>query len=178
MIPHGEGSVGQVSGTHDAIRRVVEAFERSDWTEIDVRAGEVRVHLAAGTGTDAGVALRSERAADPTAGPGAARDLGPAPTQGDDAPPPPFAAPDGAHVVTAPSPGIFWRSPEPGAPPFADVGDTVTDSSTLCIVEVMKLMNHLKSGVAGEVVAVYPRDGVAVRKGEPLFAVVPSGPST
>lgn len=167
-----------MSGTHDAIRRVVEAFERSDWTEIDVRAGDVRVHLAAGTATDARVADRPDPAARQGGGPGAVRDVAPEPARESGTPSPPPIAPDGAHVVTAPSPGIFWRSPEPGAPPFADVGDSVTAASTLCIVEVMKLMNHLKSGVAGEVVAVYPRDGVAVRKGEPLFAVVPSGPST
>jgi biotin carboxyl carrier protein len=76
--------------------------------------------------------------------------------------------------VVAPSPGIFWRSPEPGAPPFADVGDTIDASATVCIVEVMKLMNHLKAEVGGTVVAVYGVNGVAVQKGEPLFAIAPS----
>ena len=73
--------------------------------------------------------------------------------------------PTGAHVVVSPSPGILWRSPEPGAPPFADVGDVVDASATVCIVEVMKLMNHVKAGVSGEVVAVYVENGVAVQKG-------------
>ncbi len=67
------------------------------------------------------------------------------------------ALPAGAHVVVSPSPGIFWRSPEPGAPPFADIGDVVDASATVCIVEVMKLMNHVKAGVSGEVVAVLRR---------------------
>jgi biotin carboxyl carrier protein len=79
-------------------------------------------------------------------------------------------------VVVSPSPGIFWRSPEPGAPPFADVGDTIDASATVCIVEVMKLMNHLKADVDGTVVAVYGVNGVAVEKGQPLFAIAPSTP--
>ena len=86
--------------------------------------------------------------------------------------------PAGAHVVVSPSPGILWRSPEPGAPPFADVGDVVDASATVCIVEVMKLMNHVKAGVSGEVVAVYVENGVAVQKGEPLFAIAPSESSS
>jgi acetyl-CoA carboxylase biotin carboxyl carrier protein len=81
----------------------------------------------------------------------------------------------GAHVVVSPSPGILWRSPEPGLPPFAEVGDTVDASSTVCIVEVMKLMNHVKAGVAGEVLNVYGANGASVHKGEALFAIAPSG---
>ena len=73
--------------------------------------------------------------------------------------------------MVAPSPGIFWRSPEPGLPAFADVGDVVEASATVCIVEVMKLMNHVKAGVSGEVVAVYCDNGVAVQKGQALFAI-------
>ncbi|RPI05274.1 MAG: acetyl-CoA carboxylase, biotin carboxyl carrier protein, partial [Actinobacteria bacterium] len=83
-----------------------------------------------------------------------------------------------AHVVVSPSPGIFWRSPEPGLPPFADLGLSVDASATVCIVEVMKLMNHVKAGVSGDVVAVYCDNGVAVRKGQALFAIAPPRSST
>ena len=62
-------------------------------------------------------------------------------------------------------------------PPFADVGHTVEASATLCIVEVMKLMNHVKASVSGEVVAVYCENGVAVQKGQALFAIVPADAS-
>ena len=86
--------------------------------------------------------------------------------------------PTGAHVVVSPTFGIFWRSPEPGLPPFADLGHTVEASATVCIVEVMKLMYHVKADVSGEVVAVYAENGVAVQKGQALFAIVPSGSST
>jgi acetyl-CoA carboxylase biotin carboxyl carrier protein len=152
-----------VSSSFDAISRVVAAFERSDWTEIDVRAGDVRVHLATGSVTS-GVAT--------TLGTNDSSDTNDTNDTADTADTGPMA-PEGAHVVAASSPGIFWRSPEPGAPHFADVGDTVDVGTTVCIVEVMKLMNHLKAGVAGTVVAVYGRNGEAVQQGEPLFAIAP-----
>lgn len=157
-----------VSSSLDAIRQVVAAFERSDWTEIDVRVGDVRVHLATGTPPDVAPASAP-------AGPAVVTSAAPVPVHdsasgpGEPAPPP-----AGAHLVLSPSPGIFWRSPEPGAPPFADIGQTIDAATTMCIVEVMKLMNHLKAGIGGTVVAVYGRDGVAVERGEPLFAIAPS----
>ena len=75
----------------------------------------------------------------------------------------------------SPSPGIFWRSPEAGLPPFADAGHPGVAAATVCIVEVMKLMNHVKAGVSGVVVAVYVENGAAVHKGQALFAIAPSG---
>ena len=74
--------------------------------------------------------------------------------------------------MTSPSPGIFWRAPEPGSAPFTDIGQTVEPAATLCIIEVMKLMHHVKAGVDGQVVAIYVKNGAAVAKEEPLFAVV------
>ena len=81
------------------------------------------------------------------------------------------AVPAGSHVVLSPSPGIFWRSPRPGAPPFADVGDDVRSGDTLCIVEVMKLMNHISSEIPGTVVGVYVENGMRVDRGTALFAL-------
>jgi len=155
-----------VSGSQDAIRRVVEAFERSDWSEIDVRFGDVRVRLA----TRADTTADATADASPVRGEPDAEAPGPSITAE-----PAASIPAGAHVVVAPSPGIYWRSPEPGAPPFADVGQVVEASATVCIVEVMKLMNHVKAGVGGQVVAVYGTDGVAVHKGQVLLAIDPAG---
>lgn len=157
----------------DAIRRVIAAFERSDWREIDVRAGDIRVHLSTErAATEPGEAFTPITSEDTAPGSEVEHVPAPAGAIESDGPSPHPAA--GADVVEAPTPGIFWRSPEPGAPPFAEVGDTIEASSTLCIVEVMKLMTHVKAGVAGEVVAVYVDNGVAVSKGAPLFAIVPT----
>lgn len=163
-----------MSSDSDAIRRVVEAFEKSTWSEIDVRVGSVRVHLRAGESTDPGLGHVSAQRVEPDARP-ELETLSRVPANpASVAPSSPLTAADlaaDAFVVRSPSPGIFWRSPQPGAPPFADVGHAVDTASTLCIVEVMKLMNHVKSGVAGTIVAVFGRDGVAVEKDEPLFAI-------
>jgi acetyl-CoA carboxylase biotin carboxyl carrier protein len=164
-----------VSSAEDAIKRVVEAFERSDWSEIDVRCGDLRVHLSAAAPADTPTAPSVGVGAEPgdaVVEPPAATPAVTLATPTDGAPP------AGAHLVISPSPGIFWRSPEPGLPPFADVGDRVDSSATVCIVEVMKLMNHVKAGVAGEVLAVYGENGAVVQTGQALFAIAPSGSST
>ena len=108
----------------------------------------------------------------------------PAPAVSDVAPPaagggasaagaPPASEPPGGHRVTAPSVGLFWRSPKPGAPPFVEVGDEVGPDDTVCIVEVMKLMNHVRAGTAGTVRAVHPENGQMVEHGDPLFTIGP-----
>lgn len=81
-----------------------------------------------------------------------------------------------AVTVLAPSLGLFWRSPKPGAPPFVEIGDTVEPDSTVCIVEVMKLMNHVKAGSAGVVTAVHAGNGDMVEYGQPLLTITPTGP--
>ena len=60
---------------------------------------------------------------------------------------------------------------EPGARPFASVGDVVKKGQVLCIIEAMKLMNEIKSDCDGEVASVYVQNGQAVQFGERLFAV-------
>ncbi|WP_420637772.1 acetyl-CoA carboxylase biotin carboxyl carrier protein [Candidatus Poriferisocius sp.] len=167
-----------MSSDLDAIARVVEAFERSDWQEIDVRSGDLRVRLSTGDGRPTSREQSSPPAATdaPTTATSSAEQPPPATDHAPstDAP----AVPAGAHVVTSPSPGIFWRAPEPGAPPFVEVGDRVDPAHTVCIVEVMKLMNHIKAGVSGQVLAVYADNGVAVAKDQPLFAVAPGSPAS
>jgi acetyl-CoA carboxylase biotin carboxyl carrier protein len=82
----------------------------------------------------------------------------------------------GAVAVAAPCPGFFWRSPRPGAPPYAEVGDDVEAGATLCIIEVMKLMNHVTAQCAGTVTEVIARNGTQVERGQPLFWLVPREP--
>ena len=76
-------------------------------------------------------------------------------------------------VVKSPIVGTFYRAPEPGAQPYADVGDTVKKGQVLCIIEAMKLMNEINSDVDGEVVKVYVENGQPVQYGERLFAIRP-----
>ena len=74
-------------------------------------------------------------------------------------------------VVKSPIVGTFYRSPEPGAPPFVDVGAAVKKGQVLCIIEAMKLMNEIDSEYDGEVVNVYVESGQPVQYGERLFAI-------
>ena len=74
-------------------------------------------------------------------------------------------------MIKAPLVGTFYAASEPGARPFANVGDTVKKDQVLCIIEAMKLMNEIKADCDGEVATVYVKNGQAVQFGERLFAI-------
>jgi len=74
-------------------------------------------------------------------------------------------------VVKSPIVGTFYRSPEPGASAFVEVGSIVKKGQVLCIIEAMKLMNEIDCEYDGEVVNVYVENGQAVQYGERLFAI-------
>jgi len=74
-------------------------------------------------------------------------------------------------VVKSPIVGTFYRSSEPSAPPFVEVGASVKKGQVLCIIEAMKLMNEIDSDFEGEIVSIYVENGQPVQYGERLFAV-------
>jgi len=74
-------------------------------------------------------------------------------------------------VVKSPIVGTFYRSPEPGADSFVEIGSTVKKGQVLCIIEAMKLMNEIDSEYDGELVNIYVENGQAVQYGERLFAI-------
>ena len=84
------------------------------------------------------------------------------------APAPPAAA---QSTLTAPTVGVFYRSPEPGAAPFVDTGDLVSPGQQVGIVEAMKLMIPVEAERGGRVVEVLCADATAVEFGAPLFAL-------
>jgi acetyl-CoA carboxylase biotin carboxyl carrier protein len=71
--------------------------------------------------------------------------------------------------------GTFYRAPQPGAPPFVEVGDVVGPGQTLCILEAMKLMNELKAEVAGVVRTICVENAEPVEYGQLLFEIEPAG---
>jgi acetyl-CoA carboxylase biotin carboxyl carrier protein len=81
------------------------------------------------------------------------------------------AAEAGLHIITSPIVGTYYRSPNPEAQSFVNVGDRVTKGKVLCIIEAMKLMNEIESDVDGVLVTIYPQNGQPVEYGEKLFAV-------
>jgi len=74
-------------------------------------------------------------------------------------------------VVKSPIVGTFYRSPEPGAASFVDIGTTVKKGQVLCIIEAMKLMNEIDSEYDGEIVNIYVENGQPVQYAERLFAI-------
>jgi acetyl-CoA carboxylase biotin carboxyl carrier protein len=76
-------------------------------------------------------------------------------------------------VVRAPMVGTFYRAPEPGAAPFVEAGQHVTADTTVCIIEVMKLMNSIPAGCTGVVTHVLVKDAEPVEYGQPLIAIRP-----
>jgi oxaloacetate decarboxylase (Na+ extruding) subunit alpha len=79
----------------------------------------------------------------------------------------------GAIAVTSPMVGIFYRSANPGSPPFVEVGDVVAAGQTLCLLEAMKLFNELKSELDGRVRAIHADNAQAVEFGTLLFEIEP-----
>ena len=104
----------------------------------------------------AGELLLDAPAAQPSAAPGAA------------------SFPAGSLLIKSPMVGTFYRAPEPGAKPFVEVGQAVDAQSTVCIIEVMKLMNSIPAGGAGTVSHILVGDGDAVEFGQVLMVVAPS----
>ena len=87
------------------------------------------------------------------------------------APATPAAVVPQGHVVTSPMVGSFYRAPSPGADAFVQVGDTVKEGQTLCIIEAMKLLNEIESDKAGVVKEILVENGQAVEYGQPLFLI-------
>ncbi|HVE59528.1 MAG TPA: acetyl-CoA carboxylase biotin carboxyl carrier protein, partial [Pyrinomonadaceae bacterium] len=73
--------------------------------------------------------------------------------------------------ITSPIVGTFYRSPAPDKPSYVEVGDKVSDSTVVCIVEAMKLMNEIQAETSGEVVKIYVENGQPVEYGQPLFGI-------
>jgi acetyl-CoA carboxylase biotin carboxyl carrier protein len=83
------------------------------------------------------------------------------------------AAAEGLLTVTAPLLGTFYVAPEPGAPPFTHVGATVTEDTTVGLIEVMKVFNSVRAGAKGTIVEVVAQNGQFVEYGQTLFLVKP-----
>ena len=176
------------------LRALMATFDASDWDELTltIRGSSVQLSKtgrapAAGAGlahpTEAGDHSPG-RSLSPTGGARlpAATEAGAVGSPADVAPVPAVEAAErsselllehttGVHRVTAPSVGVFWRAPEPSAPPFVEVGSRVDADDPVCIVEVMKLFNHVQAGVSGIVRSIEVEDSAMVEHGQTLFLV-------
>jgi acetyl-CoA carboxylase biotin carboxyl carrier protein len=140
------------------VRDLAELLNETGLTEIEVQSGGQRIRVSRGATAVASVA------AAPLAG-GAARAAAPAVAAGEVN----FSNHPGA--VTSPMVGTAYRSPEPGAKPFIDIGDNVKVGQTLLIVEAMKTMNAIPATKAGKVTQILFDDGHPIEFGQPLVIV-------
>ena len=160
----------------DDIRRVLEALDASEWDEAVITVGDVRIAVARNgaslpTGQDQ-VPTDPAPAADSAPAPAPAAAPVVAPTAPTPAPASSSAQASGPTLlVTAPSVGVFWRSPEPAAPPFVELGQHVNAGDTMGIVEVMKLMSHVDAPAAGTVIEIHVDNAGSVEHGAPLFTL-------
>jgi acetyl-CoA carboxylase biotin carboxyl carrier protein len=80
-------------------------------------------------------------------------------------------ADEGLFKITSPIVGTFYRSPSPDKAPYVEEGDKVSENTTVCIVEAMKLMNEIQAEASGEIVKIYVENGQPVEYGQPLFGI-------
>jgi acetyl-CoA carboxylase biotin carboxyl carrier protein len=139
------------------VRDLAELLNETGLTEIEVQSGSQRVRVSRGA-TAIAAATAPVAAAAPVNRPAAveASEVN-------------FSNHPGA--ITSPMVGTAYRSPEPGARPFVDVGDSVKVGQTLMIVEAMKTMNAIPATKAGKVTHVLVDDGQPVEFGQPLVVV-------
>jgi acetyl-CoA carboxylase biotin carboxyl carrier protein len=141
------------------LKTLIELVESSGIGELEIQEGEERVRITRAAAP--GVHNVMSHAASPVTVAAAA-----APAAAPVAP----EQPEG-HVVKSPMVGTFYRSASPGAKAFVDVGDSVQQGDTLCIIEAMKLMNEIESDKSGVVKAILAENGQPVEFGQPLVVI-------
>jgi len=138
-------------------------MEEHDLSQIDLRQGETRIQL--------------RRGREPVVGRGELPAAGSAPAAGRSAEGTPAASGEAAAdldhlaVIQSPMVGTFYAAPDPDSPPYVKVGDHVGPETTVCIVEAMKILNHIPAEVSGKIISVLAENGEPVEFGQRMFEV-------
>ena len=150
------------------LKKLIDLVQESGIAELEVKEGEESVRITRAVGTQQTVYLPS--GAGNVSQPGL-----PAPSAPrlssvdleDDAEP----EPETGHTLKSPMVGTFYRTATPGGKSFVDIGQSVAEGETLCIIEAMKLMNEIEADRAGVVQKILAENGQAVEYGQPLFVI-------
>jgi acetyl-CoA carboxylase biotin carboxyl carrier protein len=150
------------------IKTLIDLLEQSGISELEVKEGEESVRIARHpTGSQVPM---MQYAPPPMAPPPTAIAGAPAPA--------PAAAPakpaSKGHAVKSPMVGTFYRAPSPGAKAFVEVGQTVKQGQTLCIIEAMKMLNQIEADASGTISEILVENGQAVQFDQPLFMIEPA----
>jgi acetyl-CoA carboxylase biotin carboxyl carrier protein len=156
----------------DEIKKILDLMRDNDLAEFELEQDGVKVRLRKHSGPQWSGAPAVMPSAGSVASPALASQAGgtepahaPLTVAGEDV---------DLAIMKSPIVGTFYRSSEPGAKPFADVGEMVKKGQVLCIIEAMKLMNEINAECDGEIIKVYVENGQAVHYGERLFAIRPA----
>jgi acetyl-CoA carboxylase biotin carboxyl carrier protein len=141
---------------HDLIRELAKLLDETGLTEIEFERDGVRVRVGRAAGPTAPAAIIP--VAQPLSGPAPAIIA-------------PLDLAKHPGVVASPMVGTAYIGPEPGAPPFVDIGSKVVAGETLLIIEAMKTMNQIPAPRAGTVTKILIEDGQPVEFGEPLMII-------
>jgi len=147
------------------LKELVKLMVANDLAEMDLRD------------TDEQVTIRRHGETFVTSAPAAPVASAPAPVAAPavDSAPAPAATTQEAEVegeeIVSPMVGTFYSSPDPDSPAFVSVGDEVSEDTTVCIMEAMKIFNEIKAQVSGKIVKVLVKSGEPVEFGQPLFIV-------
>ena len=145
------------------LKKLIDLVQESGISELEVTEGEEKVRIVKQYGAPMQMAQTyalpapMPMAAAPAKGSSAADD------DEDD-------EPEG-HAVKSPMVGTFYRAPSPGSDAFVQIGQTVKEGDTLCIIEAMKLLNEIEADASGTIKAILVENGQPVEFGEPLFII-------
>ena len=145
------------------LKTLIDLVAESDIAELEVTEGEGKVRIVKSTPPMHMMATPTFMATQQQAHPQTAPAPAAAPSQ---------AAPiDDAHRVASPMVGTFYRAASPGAPNFVEVGSSVKEGDTICIIEAMKLLNEIEADRTGVIKAVLVENGQPVEFGQALFLI-------
>ena len=146
------------------LKKLIDLVEESGIAELEITEGEEKVRISRNNSTNAPSTASVTHVAAPAtsapAAPGAAAVTGE----------PVAAAPEG-HVLKSPMVGTYYRAPTPGARAFVEVGQTVNEGDTVCIIEAMKLLNEIEADRSGVIKAILVENGQPVEYGHPLMVI-------
>lgn len=152
------------------LKTLIDLVAESDISELEVTEGESKVRIvknAAAAAPNQVVMMPAQAHAPAAHAPAPAVAAAPVAA----APAPVAEAAPAGHVVKSPMVGTFYRSSAPGSAPFVDIGATVKEGDTLCIIEAMKLLNEIDADASGTIKQILVENGQPVEFGQPLFII-------
>ena len=147
------------------VKKLIELLEESGIDELEIREGEESVRISRHSKQPA---FMQQPMYAPAPAPAAAPVAG-APAAEEDAP---AAAKLNGTVVRSPMVGTFYRASGPTSANFVEVGSSVKKGDILCIVEAMKMMNHIEAETSGVIESILGENGQPVEYDQPLFTIV------